>query len=198
MFRDEDVDGGRRSRRRPLSQWIGIIVWGITGPLFDYSDTWQLVINTGTTIVTFLMVFLIQNTQNRTASDAGQARRAATRGRQGARAVHRHRHLTDQQIELIRFSALKRLCQAAEGASSRPPKTLSTACSNVSEDSSGSGERASLPDRRPLRRSRARLRTAASPRPATRAQRRAGAPPTRFPGSNPTGARPSCTDIWEN
>jgi low affinity Fe/Cu permease len=42
-----------------------ILVWGITGPLFGFSDTWQLVINTGTTIVTFLMVFLIQNTQNR-------------------------------------------------------------------------------------------------------------------------------------
>ena len=42
-----------------------IAVWGITGPLFGYSDTWQLVINTSTTIVTFLMVFLIQNTQNR-------------------------------------------------------------------------------------------------------------------------------------
>jgi low affinity Fe/Cu permease len=42
-----------------------VIVWALTGPLFHYSDTWQLVINTGTTIVTFLMVFLIQNTQNR-------------------------------------------------------------------------------------------------------------------------------------
>jgi low affinity Fe/Cu permease len=44
-----------------------IVVWAITGPLFHFSDTWQLVINTGTTIVTFLMVFLIQNTQNRDA-----------------------------------------------------------------------------------------------------------------------------------
>lgn len=42
-----------------------IMIWAITGPLFHYSDTWQLVINTGTTIITFLMVFLIQNTQNR-------------------------------------------------------------------------------------------------------------------------------------
>lgn len=42
-----------------------ILVWGISGPFFGYSDTWQLVINTGTTIITFLMVFLIQNTQNR-------------------------------------------------------------------------------------------------------------------------------------
>jgi low affinity Fe/Cu permease len=42
-----------------------VVVWGFSGPMFHYSDTWQLVINTGTTIVTFLMVFLIQNTQNR-------------------------------------------------------------------------------------------------------------------------------------
>ena len=42
-----------------------IIVWGVSGPLFQFSDTWQLVVNTGTTIVTFLMVFLIQNAQNR-------------------------------------------------------------------------------------------------------------------------------------
>jgi len=44
-----------------------VVVWAVTGPLFGFSDTWQLVINTGTTIVTFLMVFLIQNTQNRDA-----------------------------------------------------------------------------------------------------------------------------------
>ena len=42
-----------------------IVIWGVTGPVFDYSDTWQLIINTSTTIITFLMVFLIQNTQNR-------------------------------------------------------------------------------------------------------------------------------------
>lgn len=48
-----------------LGALLIIIVWAVTGPLFNYSNTWQLVINTGTTIVTFLMVFLIQNTQNR-------------------------------------------------------------------------------------------------------------------------------------
>lgn len=55
---------------KPGTFWLAvtiIAVWGATGPLFHYSDTWQLVINTGTTIVTFLMVFLIQNTQNRDA-----------------------------------------------------------------------------------------------------------------------------------
>jgi len=46
---------------------FGVLVWGLSGPAFHYSDTWQLVINTGTTVVTFLMVFLIQSTQNRDA-----------------------------------------------------------------------------------------------------------------------------------
>jgi low affinity Fe/Cu permease len=63
----------RRSSEVLGSAWafiialIIIVIWGITGPTFHYSDTWQLIINTGTTIVTFLMVFLIQNTQNRDA-----------------------------------------------------------------------------------------------------------------------------------
>ena len=63
----------RRSSATLGSAWafaaaiLIIIVWGATGPTFHYSDTWQLIINTGTTIVTFLMVFLIQNTQNRDA-----------------------------------------------------------------------------------------------------------------------------------
>ena len=48
-----------------LAAVLTVVVWAVTGPYFAYSDTWQLVINTGTTIVTFLMVFLIQNTQNR-------------------------------------------------------------------------------------------------------------------------------------
>lgn len=50
-----------------LIAFLIVIVWGVSGPLFHFSDTWQLVINTGTTIITFLMVFLIQNTQNRDA-----------------------------------------------------------------------------------------------------------------------------------
>jgi low affinity Fe/Cu permease len=48
-----------------ISAVIVIFIWAVTGPVFHFSDTWQLVINTGTTIITFLMVFLIQNTQNR-------------------------------------------------------------------------------------------------------------------------------------
>ncbi len=48
-----------------IAAFLIIAIWAATGPIFDYSDTWQLIINTGTTIITFLMVFLIQNTQNR-------------------------------------------------------------------------------------------------------------------------------------
>jgi low affinity Fe/Cu permease len=60
-------------------------VWGLTGPMFHFSDTWQLIINTGTTIVTFLMVFLIQNTQNRDAKAMHLKLDELIRAVQGAR-----------------------------------------------------------------------------------------------------------------
>jgi low affinity Fe/Cu permease len=92
-----------------------ILVWAVTGPLFHYSDTWQLIINTGTTIVTFLMVFLIQNSQNRDAA-AMQAKldellRAVDKAREKFIGIE---HLTDQQIELVR-SALERYAKDASG-----------------------------------------------------------------------------------
>jgi low affinity Fe/Cu permease len=62
-----------------------IIVWAISGPIFGFSDTWQLVINTGTTIITFLMVFLIQNTQNRDAKAIHLKLDELIRGLKGAR-----------------------------------------------------------------------------------------------------------------
>lgn len=80
-----------------------IVAWGISGPAFGYSDTWQLVVNTGTTIVTFLMVFLIQNSQNRDAA-AMQAKldeliRAVKTAREQFIAIE---HLTGREIEEIR------------------------------------------------------------------------------------------------
>ena len=80
-----------------------IVIWGVTGPIFHYSDTWQLVINTATTIVTFLMVFLIQNSQNRDAA-AMQAKldellRAVGKARAAFIGIE---HLTDAEIEKIR------------------------------------------------------------------------------------------------
>jgi low affinity Fe/Cu permease len=80
-----------------------VVVWAVTGPVFHYSDTWQLVINTGTTIVTFLMVFLIQNSQNRDAA-AMQAKldeliRAVDKAREPFIGIE---HMTDHQIGEIR------------------------------------------------------------------------------------------------
>src|SRR5438046_4423275 len=81
----------RRSAAVLGSAWVFavailiIVVWGITGPAFHCSDTWQLIINTGTTIVTFLMVFLIQNTQNRDAKAMHLKLDELIRAIQGAR-----------------------------------------------------------------------------------------------------------------
>ena len=92
-----------------------IVIWAVTGPIFKFSDTWQLIINTGTTIVTFLMVFLIQNSQNRDGA-AMQAKldellRAVDKAREKFIGIE---HLTDQQIELVR-SALERYAKDAKG-----------------------------------------------------------------------------------
>lgn len=80
-----------------------IVFWSVTGPLFGYSDTWQLVINTGTTIITFLMVFVIQNAQNRD-SAAIQAKldeliRANDAARNEFIGIE---HLTEQELDQIR------------------------------------------------------------------------------------------------
>lgn len=64
---------------------VVVVLWAVTGPFFGYSDTWQLIINTGTTIVTFLMVFLIQNTQNRESRIVALKLDELLRGVEGAR-----------------------------------------------------------------------------------------------------------------
>jgi len=101
-----------------------IVVWAVTGPLFHYSDTWQLIINTGTTIVTFLMVFLIQNSQNRDGA-AMQAKldellRAVEKAREKFIGIE---HLTDQQIELIR-TALERNSKDQKGKQATADDTV--------------------------------------------------------------------------
>lgn len=80
-----------------------VVVWGVTGPLFDYSEVWQLVINTGTTIVTFLMVFLVQNSQNRDSAALQAKMDELIRAVDGARDEFIGiEHLTDKRIGEIR------------------------------------------------------------------------------------------------
>jgi low affinity Fe/Cu permease len=80
-----------------------IIVWLLTGPFFDYSDTWQLVINTGTSLVTFLMVFMIQNTQNRESAAVQIKLDELIRAHVGAHNILLDlEELTQEQIDAIR------------------------------------------------------------------------------------------------
>ena len=100
-------------RPRVFALAVAIIaVWVLTGPLFGFSDTWQLVINTGTTIITFLMVFLIQNTQNRDTEAIQVKLDELIRATQGA-----HNSLLDlEEIEEDKLDAFRARYQALAAA----------------------------------------------------------------------------------
>ena len=93
-----------------------IVVWGITGPIFHFSDTWQLVINTGTTIITFLMVFLIQNTQTRD-TDAIQVKLdELIRAMNGAHnALLDLEELEDEELQRIKSGYQQLAAEARQG-----------------------------------------------------------------------------------
>jgi len=79
-----------------------VVFWALSGPMFHFSDTWQLVINTGTTIITFLMVFLIQNTQNRDAKAIHLKLDELIRGVKGARTgLVNLEKLSDEELEKL-------------------------------------------------------------------------------------------------
>ena len=81
---------------------VVVVVWAVTGPVFSYSNTWQLVINTGTTIVTFLMVFLIQNTQNHDARVVQLKLDELIRAVAGARnSLVDMEHMSDEQLAAL-------------------------------------------------------------------------------------------------
>lgn len=95
-----------------------IIIWAILGPVFHYSDTWQLVINTATTIVTFLMVFLIQNTQNRDTKALHLKLDELLRGVSGARTSFVSlENLSDEELERLQkeFERIKRRIEKRKG-----------------------------------------------------------------------------------
>jgi low affinity Fe/Cu permease len=99
-----------------------IVGWAVTGPFFDYSDTWQLIVNTSTTIVTFLMVFLIQNSQNRDAAAMQAKLDELIRAVEGARTQFIGiEHRSDTEIELIR-SEIEAECR--DGAEGHPIATI--------------------------------------------------------------------------
>lgn len=103
-----------RAAGRPLTFILCcliILVWAISGPIFGFSDTWQLIINTGTTIVTFLMVFLIQNTQNRDGAAVQTKLDELIRSSHARNTFIGIEHLTDDDLDLLR-SGLEKLAEA--------------------------------------------------------------------------------------
>jgi len=105
-----------------LAAVLIIVVWAVTGPLFGFSDTWQLVINTGTTIITFLMVFLIQSTQNRD-SEAMQVKLdeliRAAKGAQNA--LLDLEELEEEELDRIRAD-YQRMAERARGELRKAPE----------------------------------------------------------------------------
>jgi low affinity Fe/Cu permease len=96
-----------------------VVIWAITGPLFRFSDTWQLVINTGTTIVTFLMVFLIQNSQNRDSAAIQVKLDELIRTGIVQNSFVGIEHLSADELEDLRARCEKRAKAVAEGAVER-------------------------------------------------------------------------------
>ena len=120
-----------------------IVVWVVSGPLFGFSDTWQLVINTGTTIVTFLMVFVLQNSQNREAIAMHLKIDELIRATQGARnTMIDLDKLTDDQLATLEQEFL-RICGEAEREVKAPP-----ARAHRAESRTGSPRRRARADRR--------------------------------------------------
>lgn len=95
-----------------------VVIWAVTGPLFGYSDTWQLVINTGTTIVTFLMVFLIQNSQNRDSAAIQVKLDELIRTSAAHNSFVGIEHLTDEELEEIRTKCEARAAAEKAGENS--------------------------------------------------------------------------------
>jgi low affinity Fe/Cu permease len=138
-----------------VSRWTGrpivflscvliVIVWAVSGPMFKFSDTWQLVINTGTTIVTFLMVFLIQNTQNRD-NAALQAKldeliRAEGKAKNKFIGIE---HLTDAELEDILAECEKHRPEVIDRAELRVKREKAAASKNQAA--------ASKPARKPVK-----------------------------------------------
>ena len=117
------ANGASRTTGKPVTFVLAllvVVVWGVTGPIFGFSDTWQLIINTGTTIITFLMVFLIQATQNRD-SEATQIKldeliRAVGHAKNELLDLE---ELEEEELEALRITYLDMASKARESARKR-------------------------------------------------------------------------------
>ncbi|OYU92281.1 MAG: hypothetical protein CFE29_01515 [Bradyrhizobiaceae bacterium PARB1] len=113
-----------------------VLVWAVSGPIFQYSDTWQLVINTGTTIVTFLMVFLIQNSQNRDSAAIQVKLDELIRVSAAHNSFVGIEHLTDEELEEIRGKCERRA--EAEKAGERTVERVGERAAEAADEVTGS------------------------------------------------------------
>jgi low affinity Fe/Cu permease len=144
MQQDPSGIGGRGGRALVHAHWMAhqagkastfivalalLVVWAVTGPLFGWSDTWQLIINTGTTIITFLMVFLIQNTQNRDTEALHLKLDELIHATKGARdSAMELEDKSEEQLDAIKAELLKkpqiRRGRRTKGRGPQPPAKL--------------------------------------------------------------------------
>jgi low affinity Fe/Cu permease len=129
------ANGAARATGKPITFVVAaliVVVWGICGPVFGFSDTWQLIINTGTTIVTFLMVFLIQNTQNRDSEAMHVKIDELIRALEGAHnALLDLEELDDKTLDTIRSRYRKLAAKAREDIERGE---LDIGCDELAED----------------------------------------------------------------
>jgi low affinity Fe/Cu permease len=129
------ANGASRATGKPVTFVLAlliVVVWGVTGPIFGFSDTWQLIINTGTTIVTFLMVFLIQNTQNRDSEAMHVKMDELIRALSGAHnALLDLEELDEKTLDTIRARYRKLAAKAREDIQNGK---LDVGCEDVEED----------------------------------------------------------------
>jgi low affinity Fe/Cu permease len=112
---------------RPLSFVVALLIiaaWALSGPLFNFSDTWQLIINTSTTIITFLMVFVIQNTQNRDGAAIQAKLDELIRVSAARNALIGIETLTQDEIEEIRATCAAKARRASNGAQKEVNKNV--------------------------------------------------------------------------
>ena len=129
--------GAARATGKPATFVLAVavvVVWALTGPLFGFSDTWQLVINTSTTIITFLMVFLIQSTQNRDSEAMHVKMDELIRALQGAHnALLDLEELDDEKLDAVR-ERYRKLAEKARG--DIEAGGLDVGCEDISGDAS--------------------------------------------------------------
>jgi len=115
---------------RPLTFLVSVavvVLWALSGPFFGFSDTWQLIINTGTTVITFLMVFLIQNTQNRDGAAIQTKLDELIRASAAQNLYIGIEHLTEEELEELRKKCEARAGLAADRAQKKANKKAAEA-----------------------------------------------------------------------